>query len=83
MPSWRKMLQVVDVANNNVVSLLERAKVIDRYMEDYEQILNGTDRAVRMLSSSSLNQFFISTFVLLIAVGGAMINFHLSITSNF
>ncbi len=77
LPSWRKMLQSVENANNNVTSLLERAKVIDRHMDDYEQILNGTDRAVRMLSSSSINQFFISTFVLLIAVGGAMINFHL------
>jgi len=77
LPSWRKMLHSVDVANNNVTSLLERAKVIDRHMDDYEQILNGTDRAVRMLSSSSINQFFISTFVLAIALGGAMINFHL------
>jgi hypothetical protein len=57
--------------------LLERSKVIDRHMEDYDNILNGTDRAVRMLSSSSLNQFFIVAFVLMIAVGGAMINFHL------
>ena len=60
-----------------MTSLLERSKVIDRHMEDYDNILNGTDRAVRMLSSSSLNQFFISAFVLMIAVGGAMINFHL------
>jgi len=77
LPSWRKMLHSVDIANTNVTSLLERAKVIDRHMDDYEQILNGTDRAVRMLSSSSINQFFISSFVLAIALGGAMINFHL------
>ncbi|MFV2055119.1 MAG: hypothetical protein ACC707_01575 [Thiohalomonadales bacterium] len=77
MPSWRKVSQVLGVVDKNVCSLLERAKVIDRYMEDYEQVLNGTDRAVRNLSSSSLNQFFISAFVLAIAVGGALINFNL------
>jgi len=77
IPSWRKVSQVLGVVDKNVTSLLERAKVIDRYMDDYEQILNGTDRAVRNLSSSSLNQFFISAFVLAIAVGGAFINFNL------
>ncbi|NOZ51960.1 MAG: hypothetical protein GXP08_02270 [Gammaproteobacteria bacterium] len=77
LPSWRKVLHVIDVADSNVISLLERSKVIDRHMEDYENILNGSDRAVRMLSSSSLSQFFISLLVLSVAVGGAMINFHL------
>ncbi len=77
MPAWRKVLHVTDEADKNVVSLLERAKTIDRFMDDYNQIINGTDRAVRMLSSSSLNQFFISLFVLAIAIGGAMINFNL------
>lgn len=77
VPLWRKMLEVVNTADKNVTSLLERAKIIDRYMDDYEQILNGTDRAVRELSESSFKHFVISTFVLLIAIGGAMINFSL------
>ncbi|MDH5326696.1 MAG: hypothetical protein OEZ68_10230 [Gammaproteobacteria bacterium] len=77
VPSWRKMLEVVNTADKNVTALLERAKIIDRYMDDYEQIINGTDRAVRELSESSFKHFFTSTFVLLIAVGGAMINFSL------
>jgi hypothetical protein len=77
MPMWRKVLEAVNTTDNNVSSLLERVKVIDRYMDDYEQILNGTDRAVRSLSESSFRHFFISTLVLAIAVGGAMINFNL------
>lgn len=77
MPLWRKVLELVNTADKNVSSLLERVKVIDRYMEDYEQILNGTDRAVRSLSESSFRHFFISTLVLAIAIGGAMINFNL------
>jgi hypothetical protein len=46
-------------------------------MNDYEEILKGSDRATRILSSSALSQFFVSAFVLAIAVGGAMVNFTL------
>ncbi|WP_455219366.1 hypothetical protein [Kaarinaea lacus] len=77
MPSWRKVRQVIEEADNNVTSLLERVKVIDRHMEDYNEILNGTDRAARMLSSSSLIQFFVAGVVLLIAVGVGAVNFQL------
>jgi hypothetical protein len=76
-PHWRRLQQKVNHVDKNIESLLERSKVIDRQMAEYEQTVQGTDRAVRMLSSSSLNQFFISLFVLLIAVGGATINFYL------
>jgi hypothetical protein len=46
-------------------------------MDEYEQIRRQTDKAARMLSSSSLTQFFISGLVLTIAFGGALINFNL------
>ena len=77
MPAWRKVKQVVETADENVVSLLERAKVISRYMEDYNEILSGSDRAARMLSSSSLVQFFVAGLVLLIAIGVGAVNFQL------
>ena len=77
LPHWRKLLQNVNVMDKNINKLLHRAKVIDRHMEEYEHILQGSDRSVRMLSSSSLVQFFVSALVLAIAIGGAMINFHL------
>jgi hypothetical protein len=76
-PVWRRVQGALEISDKNVTSLLERTTVIDRFMEEYEQILNGTDRAVRMLSSSSFIQFFISIFVLAFAVGVAMVNFHL------
>jgi hypothetical protein len=57
--------------------LNNRAKSIDRYMDEYEDIRQQTDKAARMLSSSSLTQFFIAGLVLLIAIGGAIINFNL------
>ncbi len=77
MPHWRELLQLVNVADKNINSLLQRAQVIDRQIGDYEDIVKETDGAVRRLSSSSLVQFFVSAFVLVIAVGGAVINFHL------
>ena len=77
MPYWRKMAKTLDDVEKTISGLLERSKVIDSKMEQYEQIRKKKDKAVRMLSSSSLTQFFIACFVLLIAIGGAVINFNL------
>ncbi len=77
MPHWRNVLKALQQVDKTVNSLLSRSVMIDRLMHDYEDILKGTDKAQRMLSSSSMTQFFISGFVLLIAVGGAFINFNL------
>jgi hypothetical protein len=77
MPCCRKIEQDLTKVDKNIDNLLHRSKVVDRQMDEYENILQGSDRAVRMLSSSSLVQFFVSALVLLIAIGGAMINFHL------
>lgn len=80
MPHWRKVDKDLNQVNKNVDSLLQRSKAIDRHMEDYEGIVKGSDKAIRMLSSSSITQFFVAGFVLAIAVGGAVINFNLIAT---
>lgn len=77
LPFWRKMDSDLQQVNENVNGLLERSRVIDQQMDEYEKIVARTDSSVRTLASSSLTQFFIAGFVLLIAVGGAMINFNL------
>jgi len=77
MPFWRRLSQLITKADRNIAVVRQRAKVIDRYILEYEQILQRSDRALGMLSSSSLVQFFVSAFVLVIAIGGAVINFHL------
>src|SRR5690606_34313613 len=77
MPHWRALLASLASVDKKLQRLLDRAVAIDRHMDDFEEINKGSDRAVRMLSSSSLSQFFISLFVLGIAVGGAIINFNL------
>lgn len=77
LPHWRKLSQVLGQVDKRVSRVMERSRTIDRHMDEYEQIIKGSDKAIRTLSSSSLTQFFIAAFVLAIAVGGAVINFNL------
>ena len=77
MGHWRRALQLLAQVESKVTRLIQRTQIIDRHIADYEEILRQSDRAERMLTSSSLVQFFVAVFVLCIAVGGAVINFHL------
>ena len=76
-PDWRRIQQNLHRIGKNVDSLLARSVTIDRLMQEYEDIVRGHDRAVSVLSSSSLVNFFVSAFVLGVAIGGAAINFSL------
>ncbi len=80
MPHWRKVTRDLNQVHKNVDGLILRCNAIDRHMEDYESIRQGSDQAMRTLSSSSITQFFVAAFVLAIAVGGAVINFNLIAT---
>jgi hypothetical protein len=62
---------------STMTGLEERAKFIDRKMDDYEEIRKGTDKAAYKLHASSTTQFFISAFWLMVAIGGISVNFHL------
>ncbi len=77
MPLWRKSQKTLNDVGNAIGNLNKRARNIDRCMDGYEQIRLQTDKAARILSSSSLTQFFISGLLLMIAFGGALINFNL------
>lgn len=76
-PSWRRIETTLGEVKGKIEGLLDRSKRIDRHMDDFEQINNGTDRAVQTLSSSSVTQFFIAGLVIAIAFGGALVNFYL------
>lgn len=76
-PHWQLLVNKMGGAEKKLQRLLDRASSIDNHMETYAGINRGSDAAVRRLSSSSLTQFFVSFFVLTVAVGGAIINFHL------
>jgi len=76
-PEWRQIQQTLGKVGKNVDSLLNRSVTIDRHMQEYEDMVKGEDRAVSILSSSSLVYFFVSALVLVVALGGATINFSL------
>lgn len=76
-PDWREIQQTLGKVGKNVDSLLGRSVTIDRHMAEYEDIVKGEDRAVSILSSSSLVFFFVSALVMVVAIGGATINFSL------
>jgi len=77
MPDWRLILDTLGRVNKTVESVIERSQAIDRHMQEYERIVRGEDRAVSVLSSSSLVYFFVSAFVLAVASAGAAVNFTL------
>jgi hypothetical protein len=77
MPEWRVIQDALTRVNKCVESLLTRSVAIDRHMQEYEDIVRGQDRAVSILQSSSIVHFFVSALVLLVAIGGAAINFSL------
>jgi hypothetical protein len=77
LPVWRRVQKTLNDFGKSIGNLNRRAKSIDGYMDEYEQIRLQTDKAARKLSSSSLTQFFISGLVLMIALGGGLINFNL------
>jgi len=74
---WRSLDKTITDVGKSITALNIRAKQIDEYMDNYQQIRKQTDKAVRMLSSSFMTRFFISSFFLCIALGGAIINFNL------
>ncbi len=76
-PQWRQLQQSVGQAQGAVAGLDARTQSIDAHMQHYEEIRRGEDHAARMLTSSSLTQFFISGLVLVIAILGGVINFQL------
>lgn len=77
MPAWRSILKSLGKVNQTVISVQQRARQIDHHMQRHEEIVQGSDRALGALSASSLSQFFISSLLLVVAAGGAFINFHL------
>ncbi len=77
MPFWRSLDKTLAQADRKMTSLTDRAAAIDAQMARFEQIVNKTERAEHALTVSALTQFFIATLVIVVAAGGALINFKL------
>ncbi len=77
MPYWRNLTRSLDSVEKKITGLEQRSIIIDGQMQVYEDIRNQTDHAERMLSSSSITQFFISGLALCLAIVGMYVNFQL------
>jgi len=77
MPYWRSLTNSLNSVERKITGLEQRSIIIDNQMQAYEDIRNHSDYAERMLSSSSLTQFFISGFALCLAIVGMYVNFQL------
>ncbi len=76
-PFWRRVDHTLSRVKATIEGLQARSEKIDKQMEAYEHIQADKDEAVQSLSSSSTTQFVASGLVLVIALLGAFINFHL------
>jgi hypothetical protein len=77
MPDWRLIQQALGHVHRSVESVIGRSQTIDRHMEEYEAIVRSEDRALSVLSSSSIVYFFVSALVLAVATAGTAVNFTL------
>jgi hypothetical protein len=76
-PYWRRLANTIEETGKTVQRLIDRSKEIDKHMGQYEEISRGSLKAERMLKSSASIQFSYALLVVLIAIGGAIINFNL------
>ena len=77
MPFWRSVDQSLNRVDKNLNGLKDSAAKIDSQMEKYTQINANTEKAEHTLTSSATTLFVISLLVMLIAAGGAFVNFWL------
>jgi hypothetical protein len=77
MPFWRSLDKTMGQVDKKLTGLQDTSARIDAQMEKYEQINKKTDKAEHALTVSAFTQFAISALVLMIATGGALINFKL------
>lgn len=77
MPVWRSVDKTVKHLDANMISLDGNAKSIDAHMARYEEMRARTDKSEHALAVSAFVQLGISSLIMLIAAGGAFINFKL------
>ncbi len=77
LPHWRSAEKLVASAEAKLGTLELNAAAIDNQMAEYWEIAERSELAAKRLTHSSLVRFFVAALVLVIAVGGAFINFKL------
>jgi prefoldin subunit 5 len=76
-PFWRSLEQTLGKVDKNITGLQNSAAKIDAQVEKVQHINANLDKAEHALGASASIQFSISGLVMLIAIGGAFVNFKL------
>jgi hypothetical protein len=76
-PFWRSLQQTLNKVDKNITGLQGSAAKIDAQVEKVQHINANLDKAEHALGASASIQFSISGLVMLIAIGGAFVNFKL------
>jgi len=76
-PSWRAVERLIGEMDKKMVTLHTNAKQIDNHMGTFEGIRAKDGKAEHALTVSSFVQLAISSLVMVIAAGGAFINYKL------
>lgn len=77
MPFWRRLNHKVEQVGRDWQRLVDQTKGIDRKVEQYEELVNGTPKAERLLKASTSTHFLVSLLVVAIAGFGAFVNYNL------
>jgi hypothetical protein len=77
VPHWRSLGETLPKLENKVSNIQDSAVRLDGLMEKYEQIRKSTEKIEHSLTASASSQFVIASLVVLIALGGALVNFFL------
>jgi hypothetical protein len=77
LPHWRAAEKLAGEADAKILTLERNAAAIDAQMALYREIAERTDRAERSLTQSAFVRFFVAGLVMLVALGGAFINYKL------
>ena len=77
VPSWRSVNKNMEEMDKKMVTLETNGKKLDDQMSRYEAMRAKDDKAEHALTISGFVQFVISGLVMVIAMGGAFINFKL------
>jgi hypothetical protein len=77
LPFWRTANQTLLRVERNITGLHDSAAKIDANVVKLQGIFGKSNNTENVLTSSASTQFFISALVMLIAVGGAYVNFKL------
>lgn len=77
LPFWRSVSQTLTQVERNITSLHDSATKIDSNVSKLENIFARREQAEHFLTTSATTQFFIAGLVMLVAFGGAYVNFKL------